>query len=142
MIKIITKIFKYIEPLWLGVDGRISLRAVGFIALTIDFISNAHTAVYKWEVGKSFEGLSLLAGIEAGFAATLLGLSLYQNINKDKLESQAANPPPAPINIEKAETVTVPTTNTTNTTKAENVNAENVETVNTNSTNIAQLKYD
>lgn len=132
----LVKIFKYIEPLWLGVDGKISLRAVGFIALTIDFISNAHTAVYRWEVGKSFEGLSLLAGIEAGFATALLGITMYQNISAQKIESQAANPAPAPINIQKAETVTVPTTNTT----AETVNAKNVETLNSQNTNISSKK--
>lgn len=132
IIKVIKAVFKYIEPLWLGADGKLSLRACGAIALIIDFISNAHTAVYKWEAGKSFEGLSLLAGIEAGFATALLGITAFQNMAAHKLESQAANPAPAPINIEKVDTVT------TGTTKAETVNAEQVNTVNTQNTNIAK----
>lgn len=88
----IIKIFRYIEPIWLGVDGKMSLRATGAIALLVDFISNMHEAVYKWEAGKSFEGLSLLAGIEAGLVAALLGLTMYANMAAQKIESQAANP--------------------------------------------------
>lgn len=104
----LVKIFKYIEPLWTGTDGKISLKAVGAIALLIDFVSNAHQAVYKWAEGKSFEGLSLIAGIEMGGVAALLGLTMYGNLTSQKIDSQIANPPQeAAVKIQNVEKVTV-----------------------------------
>lgn len=132
---VIKKIFKYLEPLWSGPDNKISTRASLAIAFSIDFISNLSHAIYKWEAGRTLEGLSLVLGIEAGLIVALLGLTTYQNMATQKIDALAANPQPAPITVVKAENVT--TSTNTSTTKAETVNAKNVETVNTQNTNIS-----
>jgi len=81
------KIFKYFEPLWQGADGRMSLRATLAIAFSTDFIRNLSHAIYKWEAGRTLEGLSLVLGIEAGLIVALLGLTTYQNMAAQKIES-------------------------------------------------------
>lgn len=77
---IIKRTFKYFEPAWTGKDRRISLRAVLAIAFSIDFIRNINYAIFKWDAGRSLEGLSLTLGIEAGLIVGLLGLTTYQNL--------------------------------------------------------------
>lgn len=74
------KIFRYIEPLWIGSDGRISLRASLAILFSIDFVRNLSFAISKWSADRSLEGLSLTLGIEAGLIVALLGLTTYQNL--------------------------------------------------------------
>lgn len=74
------KIFKYFEPAWLGNDRKVSLRALLAIAFSIDFIRNLSHAIWKWDSGRSLEGLSLTLGIEAGLIVGLLGLTTYQNL--------------------------------------------------------------
>ena len=74
------RFFKYIEPAWSGNDGKISLRASLAIAFSIDFIRNVNYAIFKWDSGRSLEGLSLTLGIEAGLIVGLLGLTTYQHL--------------------------------------------------------------
>jgi hypothetical protein len=74
------RIFKYFEPAWTGNDKKVSLRACLAIAFSIDFIRNLNYAIYKWDAGRSLEGLSLTMGIEAGLIVGLLGLTTYQNL--------------------------------------------------------------
>lgn len=74
------KVFKYFEPAWSGNDGKVSLRAILAIAFSIDFIRNLSHAIWKWDAGRSLEGLSLTLGIEAGLIVGLLGLTTYQNL--------------------------------------------------------------
>ncbi len=74
------KIFNYFEPLWTGNDKKPSLRAILAIAFSIDFIRNLSHAIWKWDAGRSLEGLSLTLGIEAGLIVGLLGLTTYQNM--------------------------------------------------------------
>ena len=83
-----TKIFKYLEPLWTGRDGKISLRAVASIALIVDFISSMSHAVYKWDGSRSLEGLSLILAIEAGLIAGLLGLNAWSNVQHKKIDRE------------------------------------------------------
>lgn len=126
------KVFNYLRDLWEGTDGKLSLRAVAAIILLIDFVSNTSHAVYKWDTGRSFEGLSLLLGIEAGLITACMGITAWTNISAKKIEADTINPPqPTPIiTVQKAETVTSGT-------KAEVVNADKVATVNSQTTNIA-----
>ncbi len=74
------KVFKYVEPIWSGNDGKISLRSVLSIAFSIDFIRNISHAIYRWDAGRSLEGLSYVLGIEATLIVALLGLKTYQNL--------------------------------------------------------------
>lgn len=78
------KIFRYLEPAWLGNDNKISLRSVLAIAFSIDFMRNLSHAIWKWDAGRSLEGLSLTLGIEAGLIVALLGLKTYQNMTIPK----------------------------------------------------------
>jgi hypothetical protein len=73
----IIKIFKYIENMWIGKDGKPSIRRVFAIALIIDFINNTNYAIHKWEIGKSYADVAMLLGIEAGLIAALLTLTTY-----------------------------------------------------------------
>jgi hypothetical protein len=91
------RFFKYIEPLWTGRDGKVSLRSFGAIALLIDFVINVHNCSYivikvlkmimvdkhvDAAVISSLAGylaqITLLLGIEAGLIAALLALKTYQ----------------------------------------------------------------
>lgn len=81
------KIVKYLEPAWTGNDGKVSLRAILAIAFSADFIRNLSHAIWKWDAGRSLEGLSLTLGIEAGLIVALLGLTTYQNLQFNKIDS-------------------------------------------------------
>lgn len=76
----IKRVFKYFEPAWTGNDKKVSLRAILAIAFSIDFIRNLSHAIWRWDGGRSLEGLSLVLGIEAGLIVALLGLTTYQNM--------------------------------------------------------------
>lgn len=75
----IVSIFKYIEPLWIGNNKKISIRRALALYLTIDFINNTHHAIHKWEVGKSYADVAMLLGIEAALVAGLLSLTTYSS---------------------------------------------------------------
>lgn len=90
------KIFRYFEPMWQGNDKKVSLRALLAIAFSIDFIHNLSHAIWKWDAGRSLEGLSLALGIEAGLIVGLLGLTTYQNMAAfGKTVDAASNQPPS-----------------------------------------------
>lgn len=79
------KLFKYIEPIWLGSNGKVSIRRVLALAFSTDLIRNISHAIYKWEVGKSYAEVAMLLGLEAGLVAALLALTTYsQNVMKPK----------------------------------------------------------
>ncbi len=73
------KIFKYLEPAWSGNDGKFSIRSALAIIFSINLMVNVNHAVWKWDSGRSLEGLALLLGIEASLIAGLLVLKTYQN---------------------------------------------------------------
>jgi len=81
----VLKLFKYIEPLWLGNNGKVSIRRVLALAFSTDLIRNISHAIYKWEAGKSYAEVAMLLGLEAGLVAALLALTTYsQNVFKPK----------------------------------------------------------
>jgi hypothetical protein len=80
MIKIITKFFKYIEPMWLGNDGKFSIRRFLALIFALDLVKNFHHIVISWEAGKSYADAALLLGIEAGLIAALLSLTTYSSV--------------------------------------------------------------
>jgi len=78
------KVFKYIEPLWLGTNDKISIRKVLALAFSTDLVRNTSHAIYKWEIGKSYADVAMLLGIEAALIAALLSLTTYTAmINKN-----------------------------------------------------------
>lgn len=82
------KLFRYIEPMWMGVDNRVSLRRVLAIAFSIDLIRNTSHVIHHWEVGKSYADIAMLLGIEAGIVAALLSLTTYSNSLLAKTDDQ------------------------------------------------------
>jgi len=81
------KLFKYLEPLWLGSKNKISIRRVLAIVFSIDFVGNISYAI------KSQANLSdaaMLLGIEAALIAALLALTTYSSslINKSNINSE------------------------------------------------------
>jgi len=84
----LSQVFNYISQIWLGVDGKPSLRAVLALCFSWDIITNTSFAIRKWEIGKSYADVALLIGIEAGLVVSLLGLTAITNMAKEKLKSQ------------------------------------------------------
>jgi len=74
---VITSTFRYIEPLWIGNNKKISIRRLLSLVFSCDFVGNTHHAIYKWEIGKSYADVAMLLGIEAALIAALLSLTTY-----------------------------------------------------------------
>ena len=106
------RFFKYIENLWLGKDGKPSIRRVIAIAMSIDFILNVHKSVnilYKIvllyfsnksmdpvaisSLGSGISNLSMILGMEAALIAALLALTTYQNFQFNKTDSVQVEQP-------------------------------------------------
>lgn len=92
----LVKIFKYLEPAWTGNDGKFSARSALGIVLSIHLMRNISHAVWKWDSGRSLEGLALVLGIEASLIAGLFVLKTYQN---------SISSPPTPPEEKKVEEV-------------------------------------
>lgn len=95
------RIFKYLEPLWTGKDGKVSLRNLGAMVLIGDFVVNMHNSaaivnkVFKlYETNKAIDSnvIAAMSGnlaqigfmliTEATLIAALLALRTWQN-NKE-----------------------------------------------------------
>ena len=88
------KIFKYLENLWTGKDGRPSKRSVLAIIFSINFLQNITYAVHKWDANKSLDGLALTLSVEAGLIMALLGLKAWENVNslrRNRFDNQPFN---------------------------------------------------
>lgn len=125
------KFFRYIEPLWLGNDGKISLRASLAIFFSWKFIENFDYGIQKMAADRAIIGLDSNLMILAGLIAALLGITAYTNVANKKIETEAASPSPVPDNITVVSAQNVGTKTT-----AETVNAQKVDTVNTQTTNV------
>lgn len=77
---IVIKVFKYIEPMWLGNDGKLSIRKFLSLMFAIDLVKNFHHIIIDWEANKSYADAALLLGIEAGLIAALLSLTTYSSV--------------------------------------------------------------
>ena len=86
------KIWKYLEPLWLGSKNKISIRRVLALVFSIDFVRNTHHAIVKWEAGKSYADVAMLLGIEAGLIAALLSLTTYSSVITEKKKTEDSLP--------------------------------------------------
>lgn len=84
----IKKLFKYIEPLWLGTTGRPSLRRALALMFSFNLVYNISKAINSMDSNKSIADVALLLGVEAGLIAAMLSLTTYSNSLKiDKPES-------------------------------------------------------
>lgn len=73
----IVSTFKYIEPLWIGHNKKLSGRRFLALVFSYDFIRNTSYVIHKWEIGKSFADVAMLLGLEAALIAALLSLTTY-----------------------------------------------------------------
>lgn len=76
--------FKYIEPMWLGSDGKLSVRRFLALMFSFNLVLNTYHIIHHWEIGKSYSDAALLLGIEAGLIAALLSLTTYSSIHTPK----------------------------------------------------------
>jgi len=76
----IKKVFKYLEPMWLGFDKQISVRRVLAIVFSLDLMFNLHGVIEAFSETNSFVGAELLIGIEAGLITALLGLTTWSSV--------------------------------------------------------------
>ena len=90
------KLFKYIEPLWLGTNGKISIRRVLALVFSIDLVRNLSHIIHKWEMGKSYADVAMLLGLEAALIAALLSLTTYSAMINKKVDNQSNTQAPPP----------------------------------------------
>jgi len=83
------KLFKYIEPLWLGTNSKISIRRVLALVFSIDLVRNLSHIIHKWEMGKSYADVAMLLGLEAALIAALLSLTTYSAMINKKVDNQS-----------------------------------------------------
>jgi len=89
--KILRKIFHYLESIWVGADGRVSIKRSLALIFAIDLVCNLHYSVFQWEIGKSYSDAALLLGIEAGLIAALLSLTTYSTIQHKDMGEHRGN---------------------------------------------------
>lgn len=65
--------------MWVGKDGKPSVRRVFAIYLIIDLRNNISHVIHTFQPGTSFADVAMLLGIEAGLIAALLTLTTYSN---------------------------------------------------------------
>jgi len=90
------KLFKYIEPLWLGTNSKISIRRVLALVFSIDLVRNLSHIIHKWEMGKSYADVAMLLGLEAALIAALLSLTTYSAMINKKVDNQSNTQGPPP----------------------------------------------
>lgn len=87
------QVWDYIRPLWEGQDKRISVRSSLAIFFSVVFATTLSHAVWKWEAGRSIEGLTGALTIIAGLIVALLGITTIQNVMDRKTDAGFPNPP-------------------------------------------------
>lgn len=90
---VLQKIFAYLEPLWIGNDGKISLRLTLSISFAINIMFNTNRALKAIFAGASVADVALILGIQAGLIAGLLALKTYQNTVETRVEAETDPPP-------------------------------------------------
>jgi hypothetical protein len=88
------KFLRYIENIWLGRDGKPSLKALMAIALVINLMVNITHAVNRWDSSKSMADFAMVMGVEAGLIAALLGLTTYSNIQHHIIDKNSKDVDP------------------------------------------------
>lgn len=78
------RLFKYIEPLWLGTNNKISIRKILSLAFSIDLILNISHTIHNWKTGQSYADIAMLLGLEAALIAALLSLTTYSTMVANK----------------------------------------------------------
>ena len=77
--KYLINFFKYFEPMWLGQDGKLSIRRFLALMFSWNLMMSTYHIIRNWEADKSYADAALILGIEAGLIAALLSLTTYSN---------------------------------------------------------------
>ena len=77
-------IFKYIEPIWLGSNGKLSIRRVLALLFSYNLVCNISTALADAKFAQSYADIAMLLGIEATLIAALMSLTTYSASIKNK----------------------------------------------------------
>lgn len=75
----IIKIFKYLEPMWLGSNDKISIRRVLTLIFSYNLVLNISNTLSNPKFNASYSDVAMLLGIEAGLIAALMSLTTYSN---------------------------------------------------------------
>ena len=75
----IIKIFKYLEPMWLGSNDKISIRRVLTLIFSYNLVLNISNTLNNPKFNASYSDVAMLLGIEAGLIAALMSLTTYSN---------------------------------------------------------------
>ena len=73
------KIFKYIEPMWLGSNNKVSIRRILTLIFSFNLILNISRTLNNPIMVSSYADVAMLLGIEAGLIAALMSLTTYSN---------------------------------------------------------------
>jgi hypothetical protein len=77
--KYVVRFFRYIEPMWLGHDNKLSIRRFLALMFSVNLMMSTYHIIRNWEADKSYSDAALILGIEAGLIAALLSLTTYSN---------------------------------------------------------------
>jgi hypothetical protein len=105
------RLFKYLEPIWCGNDGKPSARTILAIVLCVDFVINVHNSasivtkvlalIFKDKtvdpalvasMSGNLAQIAMILGIEAALIAALLALKTYQS-NLPKFNNNTSDTP-------------------------------------------------
>ena len=87
------KIFKYIEPIWLGAKSQLSIRRVLALAFSINLMYNITHIINTLDAHKSYSDIAMILGIEATLIAALLALTTYSTTILNKNQNGRSNNP-------------------------------------------------
>lgn len=84
------KLFKYIEPIWLGNSGKPSIRRVLALAFSYNLATNITETLSNPKLMNSYAEVAMLLGIEAGLIAALMSLTTYTTALASKKNSSTS----------------------------------------------------
>lgn len=86
----IIKLFKYLEPIWLGNKGEPSIRRVLTLVFSFNLVLNISNTLSNPKLSNSYADVAMLLGIEAGLIAALMSLTTYSTALTSKKEASAS----------------------------------------------------
>ena len=74
------KLFRYIEPIWLGTNNKVSIRRVLALVFSFNLVWNITLVIHNPRLNTTYSDVAMLLGIEAGLIAALMSLTTYSTI--------------------------------------------------------------
>lgn len=86
----IIKLFKYLEPIWLGTNNKVSIRRLLALVFSFNLVLNISSTLNNPKFMQSYADVAMLLGIEAGLIAALMSLTTYSTTLTSKKEASAS----------------------------------------------------